>query len=219
MKQFKLTGGAKIGRVNTSYPFATLYVDENTLKIDASLAGNVIFQPQDIISIKPYKAIPLIGQGIKILHRVENYKQNVIFWTTKDPEFVISQIKQTGFLEKANFPLAEKDQQIIRQQRQGGFPLKPFVPVVFILLLNGLFSYDMVPLFFGHYSGNNFGFGICIALGLLFLTALMTLISGGFRKLILKDGRELEDVKKFAIFILLICGIMFAAFLTLALSN
>ncbi|MEC5173738.1 hypothetical protein [Chryseobacterium nepalense] len=83
MKQFKLTGGARIGRVNASYPFANLYADENTLKINASLAGNVIFQPQDIISIKPYVAIPLIGQGIKILHRVENYNQNVIFWTMK----------------------------------------------------------------------------------------------------------------------------------------
>jgi hypothetical protein len=218
MKQFKLTGGARIGRVNASYPFANLYADENTLKIDASLAGNVIFQPQDIISIKPYMAIPLIGQGIKILHRVENYNQNVIFWTMKDPEFVISQIKQTGFLEKANFPLTEKDQEIIRQQRQGGFPLKPFFPVVFILLWNILLLYDILPFFLQKRSGGPFGFGICTALGLLFLTALMTLISRGFRKLILKDGRELEDIKKFAIFILLISGIMFAAFFTLALS-
>ena len=131
---------------------------------------------------------------------------------------MISQIKQTGFLEKANFPLTEKDQQIIRQQRQGGFPLKPFFPVVFILLWNILLLYDILPFFLQKRSGGPFGFGICTELGLLFLTAFMTLISRGFRKLILKDGRELEDIKKFAIFILLISGIMFAAFFTLALS-
>ncbi|WP_346986251.1 hypothetical protein [Chryseobacterium sp. POE27] len=218
MKQFKLTGGARIGRANATYPFADLYVDENILKINASLVGSLIFQPQDIIMIKPYSSIPLIGQGIKILHRVDNYKQNVIFWTMKDPQFVISEIKQTGFLEKANFPLTEKDQEIIRQQRQGGFPLKPFLPVVFILLWNGLLLYDFVPFFLQKDSGRPFGFGVCSALGLLFLMALMTLVSGGFRKLILKEGRDLEDIKKFAIFILLISGIMFAAFFTLALS-
>jgi hypothetical protein len=218
MKQFRLTGGARIGRANATYPFAELYVDENTLKINASLVGNLIFQPQDIISIKSYKALPLIGQGIKILHRVDNYKQNVIFWTMKDPEFVISQIKQTGFLEKANFPLTEKDQQIVRQQRQGGHPLKPFFPVMFILLWNILLLYDILPFFLQKRSGGPFGFGICIALGLLFLTALMTLVSAGFRKLILKEGRDLEDIKKFAAFILLISGVMFAAFFTLALS-
>lgn len=218
MKQFRLTGGARIGRAKATYPFADLYVDENTLKINASLVGNLIFQPQDIIMIKPYSAIPLIGQGIKILHRVENYKQNVIFWTMKDPEFVISQIKQTGFLEKANFPLTEKEQQIIRQQRQGGFPLKPFFPVVFIILWNILLLYDILPFFLQQRSDGPFGFGICIALGLLFLTALMTLVSAGFRKLVLKEGRDLGDIKKFAIFILLISGIMFTAFLTIALS-
>ncbi|WP_066433863.1 hypothetical protein [Chryseobacterium sp. CCH4-E10] len=218
MKQFKLTGGARIGRANATYPFANLYVDENILKIDASLAGSLIFQPQDIISIKPYTSIPLIGQGIKILHRVENYKQNVIFWTMKDPESVISQIKQTGFLEKANFPLTEKDHQIIRQQKQVGFPLKPFFPVVFILLWNILLLYDILPFFLQKRSGGPFGFGICVALGLLFLIALMTLVSGGFIKLILKEGRELEDVKKGILFILLISGIMFTTFLTLALS-
>ncbi|MDQ0595292.1 hypothetical protein QFZ37_003661 [Chryseobacterium ginsenosidimutans] len=219
MKQFKLTGGARIGRANATYPFAELYVDENTLKINASLVGNLIFQPQDIISIKPYSSLPIIGQGVKILHRVENYNQNVIFWTMKDPGFVINEIQQTGFLEKIHSPLSEKDFNIIEQQRQGGFPLKPFLPIAFIILWNGLFLYDFVPFFTGKgNAGKPFGAGVCTALGLLFATALLTLISENFRKLILKQGRSLEDVKKFAVFILFLSGVMFATFLTFALS-
>ncbi|OPH00359.1 hypothetical protein B2I21_00360, partial [Chryseobacterium mucoviscidosis] len=78
-KTFSLTGGARIGRANATYPFANLHVEENTLKINASLVGNLIFQPQDIISIKPYSSVPIIGKGIKILHRVDNYNQHVVF--------------------------------------------------------------------------------------------------------------------------------------------
>lgn len=218
MKTFSLTGGARIGRANATYPFANLHVDENTLKINASLVGNLIFQPQDIISIKPYSSVPFIGKGIKILHRVENYNQHVVFWTMTDPEFVISEIKKTGFLEKTNFPLTEKDLTIVQQQKQGGFPLKPFVKIVVIVVWNALFLYDFIPFFLGNNEKPPFGTGVCTALGLLFTTALLTLISGDFRKLILKEGRTLEDIKKSAIFILLISGIMFTAFLTFALS-
>lgn len=218
MKTFTLTGGARIGRANATYPFANLYVDENTLKINASLVGNLIFQPQDIISIKPYSSVPFIGKGIKILHRVDNYNQHVVFWTTTDPEFVISEIKKTGFLEKTNFPLTEKDLTIVQQQKQGGFPLKPLVKIVFTVVWNALFLYDFIPFFLGNNEKTPFGAGVCTALGLLFTTALLTLISGNFRKLILKEGRTLEDIKKSAIFILLISGIMFTAFLTFALS-
>ncbi|WEK69735.1 MAG: hypothetical protein P0Y62_18210 [Candidatus Chryseobacterium colombiense] len=218
MKQFKLTGGARIGRANATYPFAELYVDENTLKINASLVGNLIFQPQDIILIKPYSSLPLIGQGIKIVHRVENYNQNVIFWTMRDPDSVIHEIQGTGFLDKIYSSISEKDMKIIEQQKQGGFPLKPILPIAFIFLWNALFLYDFVPLLSGKNTNHPFGIGVCTALGLLFMTALLTLISGGFRKLILKEGRGLDDIKKFAVFILLISGAMFTAFFTLASS-
>jgi len=218
MKTFTLTGGARIGRANATYPFANLYVDENILKINASLVGNLIFQPQDIISIKPYASVPVIGKGIKILHRVEHYHQHVVFWTMTDPETVISEIKETGFLEKTDFPLSEKDLSIVQQQKQGGFPLKPFVKVLFPIIWNVLFLYDLIPFFLGKDEGSPFGAGICTALGLLFFTALLTLVSEDFRKLILKEGKTLDDVKKSAIFILLISGILFAAFLIFALS-
>lgn len=52
--KFTLTGGARIGMANASYPFADLYVDNEILKINASIVGNLTFQPKDIISIEPY---------------------------------------------------------------------------------------------------------------------------------------------------------------------
>lgn len=219
-KTFKLTGGARIGLANATYPFADLYVDENTLKINASLVGNLVFQPQDIISIEPYTTIPLIGQGIKISHRVENYNPNVIFWTLKNPETVINEIKNTGFLENKNSTSIARDSKIIEQQIQGGFPLKSFVPVFIIIAWNALFISDFFPIFRNDTLPPTFpGPGVCSALGLVFIFALFTLVSADFRRFILKDGRTFEDIKKLAIFIMIITGFMLTLFLAIGFSN
>lgn len=219
-KTFKLTGGARIGRANATYPFADLYVDENMLKINASLVGNLVFQPQDIVSIKAYTSIPLIGQGIKIYHRVEKYDSNVIFWTLKDPEGVINEIKNTGFLDHKNDTPLPKDNKIIEQQIQGGFPLKPLVPIFFIIAWNALFLSDFIPLFGNGNPLQTFpGPGVCSALGLVFISALLSLVSPGFRRLILKEGRSFEDIKKLAIFILILTGFILTIFLTIGFVN
>jgi len=93
MTELKVTGGARIGFANASWTFATLKVSKNQLELNASIIGNLLFQPSDIISIIPYSKIPILGQGIKINHKVETYKKKVIFWTYKNPELVINQIK------------------------------------------------------------------------------------------------------------------------------
>ncbi|MFP7657856.1 hypothetical protein [Chryseobacterium proteolyticum] len=219
-KNFTLTGGARIGLANANYPFADLYVDADILKINASLVGNLVFQPQDIISIKPYTLIPLIGQGIKIYHRVEKYNSNVIFWTFRDPAGIINEIEKTGFLAAKANTAPPKNYTIIEQQMQGGFPLKPLVPILLIIAWNALFLYDFLP-----HSGNKNtlqtfpGTGVCSALGLVFITALLSLISNGFRRLILKKGRSFENIKKFSIFILGITGFMLIVFLAIGTVN
>lgn len=101
MKDYQLTGGAKIGIVNATFPFAKLKVNKNKLELNISLVGiKYLFQPQDILSIEIYMLFPLIGQGIKINHIVKNYNKKVIFWTFKSPKSVIQNIEKIGFLAK-----------------------------------------------------------------------------------------------------------------------
>jgi hypothetical protein len=52
------------------------------------------------------------------------------------------------------------------------------------------------------------GIGVFAAISLLFISALFSLISAGFRRLILKEGRELSDIKRFAFLLLIISGFM-----------
>ena len=208
MNKLQLTGGARIGRMNASFPFATLSVDKEKLELDVSLLGHYVFQSSDIVSIEPYRVVPFLGEGIKINHRVANYDPKIIFWSFKRPEEVIEQIKAEGF-RWDDAPKQMEKIEIRRKQQQGGFPLKKPVVIGLIVIWNILLLPDILKLFL-HDASDVFPVrGIMEASGFLFLFSLLSLISPGFRDLILKEGRELKDIKKMALFILFISGMMF----------
>jgi len=205
MKSYELTGGARIGRANASYPLAKLKVPSDKLAINASIIGNFVFAPSDILSIKPYQQIPIIGKGIKINHRVSNYNHEVIFWTFNDPKSVIAEIRKTGFLDNANTTGTTTNPEILRKQQQGGFPIKKSFAIGAFVVWNALFITNFFQVYFNPDSAPIFGIAIKLAFGLLMATAILTLVSESFRQLILKEGRELEDVKSFLYLILFIC--------------
>lgn len=204
----KFTGGAKIGIANATYPFATLKVYENTLELNASLIGNLVFKTADIISIEAYRSLPLIGKGIKIKHKVKTYDQEVIFWTLTNPESILNKIKESGFLENNNNEKTDKTKEIMAKQNQGSFPLKTSVGITFVGLWNLLLIFDLVNVIRNPTNKVMLGMGTRGALSLIFISSLLALIFNSFRQLILKEGRQLEDIKKFAIFIMLISGFM-----------
>jgi hypothetical protein len=208
MNEFQLTGGARIGMANATFPFATLKVNKDRLELNASIVGNLTFQAADVISIESYIMFPLIAQGVKINHKVANYKERVIFWTLKDPDAVVRQIQETGFLDNQKTSEQKNDSVIIKRQAKGGFPIKIGFAMGALVIWNLLFLTDIVPFILEKKEGFPTGNGVLTAIGLLFLTALLSLISADFRRLILKDGRALGDIKKFAIFIMILSGFM-----------
>ncbi len=209
MTELKLTGGARIGMVNATMPFATLRVSRNKLALNVSLIGNLVFQPTDIISIEPYVMIPVIGQGIIIKHRVPNYKERVIFWTTKDPDWVIQQIRAAGFQPAKPLEGQAVDREIVDQQEKGGFPFKLGFVIVAVGVWNLLFMVDVVPAFSAGGGEPVLGKGIITASGLVVLTSLLSLFSPGFRRLILKEGRGLEQIRRSMVILLVIGAVMF----------
>lgn len=215
MEKLEITGGARIGMVNATWPFATLIVTKDKLVLNASILGNFVFQPEDIISIDTYMMIPLLGQGIKINHRIANYNSKVIFWTIKDPSTVVNQIKQTGFLDNIDETISDADKLIIKQQQQaGGFPIKKSVAIAIVILWNVLLFSDFVRFSNSDMKGIPLGIGSTIAVTMLFLIALLTLISKDFSKLMLKEGKSVTDIKNFLYFIMFISGFMLIGILT-----
>jgi len=140
----------------------------------------------------------------------------VIFWTFKNPNAVIKQIRETGFLNNENGATSKIDRAIIDRQDKGGFPIKKNFVIGATVIWNLLFLIDILPFILGITKGFPIRYGILSALGLLFLCALLSLLSSDFRQIILKEGRELKDIKKFAIFIMLISGFMLLQLVILA---
>ncbi|HYG14306.1 MAG TPA: hypothetical protein VEC12_01035 [Bacteroidia bacterium] len=92
---FKVTGGARIGLFNATWPFAKLIVSKEELVLRV-LFLKYAFKPEDIITIKPYWEI---SYGLKIYHKVPNYNTHIVFWTSKNTQKLLQQIRSTGFLD------------------------------------------------------------------------------------------------------------------------
>ncbi|PHR46503.1 MAG: hypothetical protein COA32_10185 [Fluviicola sp.] len=203
------TGGARIGRANATWPFASLNVTQSKLTLNVIIIGKFIFQPSDIKSIEVYKSLPVIGQGIKINHKVDSYKEHVVFWTFRNPIDLIEEIKQTGFLNINPNAESLNSQEIEATQKKGGFPLKtPFV-IAIILLWNILFIIDIKELLQSGQLIFGFGKGVLLSTGTILLASILMLVSSSFQELVLKEGMEMKDISKFLYFVLAVVGIIF----------
>jgi hypothetical protein len=213
MEQISFTGGARIGMANATIPFASLKVSKNRLNLDVSVIGNFVFRPEDIISIEAYTLIPLLGQGIRINHKVPEYKKKIIFWTMNNPKEIIKQIQKIGFLDNhASTDFSQDSERIIQKQQQGGFSIKKSFAIGLFILWDLLFLFDVFNFISGGFLGIRFGYGITLGIGIVFLSSLLTIISPDFRKIVLKEGRELEDIRQALNFILFISGFMLVVF-------
>lgn len=108
MKELTITGGARIGQINTTLPLATLHVTKFQLNLRSSIDGDLIFKTEDIISIEPFYTIPKLIHGIKINHCISEYNNNILFYTFKNPNELINKIFKTGFLQKKDLNYKEE---------------------------------------------------------------------------------------------------------------
>ena len=93
-----ITGGARIGWLNATWPMAKLIVQPSRIDLIVKSIGNYSFAKDQVISLNKYTVFPVIGRGIKIEHIIPEYPKKIIFWTLDNPESIILQIQETGFL-------------------------------------------------------------------------------------------------------------------------
>lgn len=207
MKNKKYTGGARIGNSNATWPFATLTVSKDRLDLNATILGNYSFTRDDIISLEPHSGI--LSDGVRIIHKVPNYKEKVIFWTLGSAKTIINEIKNIGFLDYYSSTVdSDIKNQVISKQKQGGFPIKKPFAIGVIVLWNILFLFDFIKFFNEETEGIPLGNGAILALSSVLIISLLILLSKNFRSMVLVEGRELKDISKFLFFIIFIAGFM-----------
>lgn len=202
MDNIKITSGARIGDRNVTWPFAKLLVSPGKLELNASMIGNLVFRPGDIIALEPYYSI---SSGIRIRHRVAAYEREVIFWC-EDPPVFLRQIYNSGFLDPARSSPAEQTQEILEKQISGGAPFKKSVMIVFGIVWNLLLLSDFALFALSDHKGSPLGYGAFIALLSCLILSIVLFVSEPVRKLVLKNGRALRDISRLLVLIMVVSG-------------
>jgi hypothetical protein len=91
----KLTGGARVGAINVTWPFATLIATPDYLEIKAPMIGNQQYTASEIIRLETYQGV--ISKGVRIFSSKNPDHVKVIFWCFGNPQKVIEKIKGCGF--------------------------------------------------------------------------------------------------------------------------
>jgi hypothetical protein len=129
MGEITVTGGARIGIVNATWPFAKLSASPVRLRLTCVL-DSYDFEPRDVVSLERYGSIPLFSNGIRILHARADYPSKIIFWCMGNPEELNNRIREAGFM-----PTAPASSEI----RWRGIPFRWAWILLFIVVWSGLF--------------------------------------------------------------------------------
>lgn len=209
MYEVKKTGGAKIGWAHASSPFATLTVSSNKLELNASIIGNMVFKPSDVISIVPYSK--LASSGIQISHKVKNYNPVVVFLTNNPKELILN-ILETGFLNNnAALPNNVADE-IEAAQSTGSFPIKTPAAITIVAIWNLLCLINFYSFFKSTHTTQVPSFiGAQMALGFVLLLSVSLLLFKPIRALVLKKGRNINQIKNFIYMLMAISAFMLMA--------
>ena len=196
----EVTGGARIGWVNATWPFAKLSASAKQLSISGSLIGRYSFSPEQVAALEPYGSIPVLASGVRIVHTVQAYPDKIIFWCFGSPKRLIERITALGFQPRAS-----------RAQvpQRNGMAFRWSFLILLVVIWNALFLLDgFVP----WKEPKGPGPYTLLAIALLFFTALALNFSERFQALALKPGRSISEVRSLALLVLVVSAIMLIAF-------
>ncbi len=195
MGEVSFRGGARVGWLNASWPFATLKVSRSELRV--SSFGSYDFSQSQVVSIEPYGSIPFLSSGVRINHNRVDYPVTIIFWCVGNRAKVLSAIQDAGFLPSGK-----------ASARAPGFPIRWSVVVAVIVLWNLLFLLDGSVL----RPRSSPGPLALVALLSVFAIATATRLSAEVQRVFLREGHHVGEIKSFLLLLQLVTGFISLVF-------
>jgi hypothetical protein len=187
--QASFRGGAHVGWMHASWPFAKLTAEADTLTL--SCLGTYTFTPSEVVALEPYGSIPVLARGIRIRHNRRDYPKKIVFWCMGSRDSALTEVAGTGFAPRGQ-PL----------EGRAGFPVRWSAILIFLLLWN-------VPFLLDRTMTESRTTSELVALAtfvLFFAAATATKLSPRFRHLLLRDGHELGEIKSIVTLIQIFTG-------------
>jgi hypothetical protein len=204
---FRITGGARIGWTNATWPLAKLSATPDKLTISIGILGVYSFTPDQVLTVERYVRIPVLGWGIQIHHCNVDVPERVIFWCLGNPNKVLRGILDSGFV-----PIGSRSPSFQRR----GMAMRWSAIIIAVAAWNALFLLG---------AGRSHGVpphpGPFVLVPLLFAFALSVgaLISPKIQGIILKPGRSVGEIKPFLRLLAFISGLMLIIFSILLASG
>jgi hypothetical protein len=197
MFEANFRGGAQIGWLNASWPFASLRVSVDGLSL--SCLGSYSFKPDQVVALEPYGSIPFFASGIQIRHNRPDYPERMIFWCMGSRRDALATIAQSGFRATGQALAA----------RPRGFALRWSFVIGAIVVWNLLFMLDRS---LDGASRETPGPLSLLALVLLAATATALRLSPRLQQLALRDGHHFGEIRSFVVFLQFLTGFMSLVF-------
>ena len=146
LKQITKLGGAQIGKINATFPFARLFVNPKGLYLNVMILGDYEFSYDKIIKIEKVGWNPIIGWGIQIHYRIKDYPNKIIFWCFRNPEKLKREIELIIEIEnndkKTFIEKFEEINEIEKITISEELPIKSYYKIVGFLLWICFFILD-----------------------------------------------------------------------------
>lgn len=199
-------GGARLGWLYASWPFARLNITAERLEI-ASILATHSFSPEEVVSVDSFTLFPLLGWGVRVEHTRADVPDLVVFWSVSRPTTVANAISASGF-EPTGDPTAKRP--------APDFPVRPGFLALAVGLLFALILFEI----FWHQTPGRFiwGPGVFVALGLVLLGSLLVRIPGRFQRFVLTTD-ALPRIQSSLNFIAVVAGVMLFGGALLALAG
>ena len=201
MSTLAVIGGASIGWVSASWPFAKLAASPRSLKL-TGLLGSYELSPREVVSLEPSGSIPFFSSGIRIVHTRADYPKRMLFFSFRNPRALVEKIRASGFIPTG--------QTAALSSSSTGFPVRWTALLLLIALWNLLlFADQQLPGTDPHHPGPL----ALLALVLAFVISWLALRSEWVQSLLMREGQSVGRIKPFLLPLQLITGVMVVIFM------
>lgn len=95
------TGGSRIGLANETFPFSKLVIAPRKLRLKSTFSGTIEISSKELVAVREVSYVPILAQGIRIIHNNPDYKKTLIFWSFRDPQRIFKAFEEQGLLAAA----------------------------------------------------------------------------------------------------------------------